>query len=150
MKRWLVVVWVALVSSASAQNGNGGLYIAGAGFSFKQAVTQGLANNTGGRRFFVLALPPQTKALALDAPANRVTDRRRAADAGAVFLVCQRDVDSGTVVLSKLVPGVVPVRGWPQPGSTELPKGQLFYPDEDPAKLPTSVTLLRRLRSTCS
>jgi hypothetical protein len=98
----------------------------------------------------VLALPPQTKALALDAPANRVADRRRAGDGGAVFLVCQRDVDKGAVVLSKLVPGVVPVRGWPPPGSNELPKGQLFYADEDPTKLPASVTLLRRLRATCS
>jgi|PlaIllAssembly_1097288.scaffolds.fasta_scaffold315194_1 hypothetical protein len=151
MKRWHVVVWVALAAGAAlAQNGGGGLYIAGAGFSFKQAVTQGLAKNPGGTRFFVLALPPQTKALALDASANRVADRRRAGDGGAVFLVCQRDVDKGAVVLSKLVPGVVPVRGWPPPGSNELPKGQLFYADEDPTKLPASVTLLRRLRATCS
>jgi hypothetical protein len=40
MKRWHVVVWVALAAGAAlAQNGGGGLYIAGAGFSFKQAVT---------------------------------------------------------------------------------------------------------------
>lgn len=144
------MVSMVLAGAAFAQDGGGGLYIAGAGFSFKQAATQGLAKNPGGTRFFVLALPPQTKALALDAPANRVADRNRAASGGAIFLVCQRDVDTGAVVLSKLIPGVVPVRGWPPPGSNELPKGELFYPGEDPSKLPGSVTLLRRLRATCS
>lgn len=149
MKRWLVGLFSLLAGSASAQESFGGLYIAGdAGFRFKQAVQMGLAENRG--RFFVLSLPPESRGLSLKAPAAEAALRDRAAKAGAVFLVCRRDVDSGAVVLSSLVAGVVPVRGWPPVGSPGLPLDQLFYPDEDPMNFPTSVTLLRRLRATCS
>ena len=34
--------------------------------------------------------------------------------------------------------GVVPVRGWPAPGSNELPAGQRYFPNEDPSKLPAA------------
>ena len=49
-------------AGASAQS-EGGLYIAGAGFSFQVAAERALAQNPGGRRFFVLSLPPETAAL---------------------------------------------------------------------------------------
>jgi hypothetical protein len=149
MKRWLATLFSLLAASAVAQDNFGGLYIAGdAGFAFKQAVQMGLAENRG--RFFVLVLPPETRGLSPKAPAAEATLRDRAAKAGAVFLVCKRDVDSGAVSLAGLVPGVVPIRGWPPVGSPGLPLDQLFYPDEDPKNFPTSVTLLRRLRATCS
>lgn len=149
MKRWLVLLLGALTSATVAQDRFGGLYIAGgAGFAFKQAVQTGLAENQG--RFFVLALPPETRGLSVKAPASVAAVRDRAAQAGAVFLICKRDVDSGAVALSGLVPGVVAVRGWPPVGSPGLPPDQLFYPDENPKNFPTSVTLLRRLRATCS
>jgi hypothetical protein len=48
------------------------------------------------------------------------------------------------------VPGVVPVRGFPPRGSSELPHGERYFPDEDPSNLPESNELLRRLRATCS
>lgn len=41
----------------------GGVYIAGAGFTFQQAAERGLSKNPGGRRFFLLAVPPETDAL---------------------------------------------------------------------------------------
>lgn len=149
MKRWLAVVFSLMAGSALAQDGFGGLYIAGdAGFSFRQAVQVGLAENRG--RFFVLALPPETRGLSLKAPAAEAALRDRAVKAGALFLVCKRDVDSGAVALAGLVPGVVAIRGWPPVGSPGLPPDQLFYPDENPNNFPTSVTLLRRLRATCS
>jgi hypothetical protein len=149
MKGWLVVVFCLYAGAAAAQEAFGGLYIAGdAGFTFKQAVQAGLAENRG--RFFVLVLPPETRGLARKAPAAEASVRERAAQAGAIFLVCKRDVESGAVALSGLVAGVVPVRGWPPVGSPGLPLDQLFYPDEDPKNFPTSVTLLRRLRATCS
>ena len=149
MKRWFVVLLSVLAGAVAAQDRFGGLYIAGdAGFTFSQAVQAGLAENQG--RFFLLALPPETRGLSLRAPANVVALRDRAAKAGAVFLVCKRDVDSGAVALSGLIPGVVAIRGWPPVGSPGLPPDQLFYPDENPKNFPTSVTLQRRLRATCS
>jgi hypothetical protein len=138
-----------LAAAAAAQSDYGGLYIAGGGgFSFKLAVQNGLAENNG--RFFVISLPPETRGLSKNAPTDVAAVRDRGARAGAVFLVCKRDVDAGAVVLSDLATGVVQVRGWPPPGSPGLPPDQLLYPDENPKNFPTSVSLLRRLRAICS
>jgi hypothetical protein len=150
MRRLLAIALACSAAIALAQTGGGGLYIAGTGFTFQQAVEQGLAMNPSGQRFFVLSLPPQTQALALDAPVNLAALRNRAAQSGAVFLVCQRDVASGAVNLANLVSGVAAVRGWPPPGNNALPPGQNYFPDENRADLPQSEELLRRLRSTCS
>jgi hypothetical protein len=149
VKRLLAVASLAFATLALAQ-ATGGLYIAGAGFTFQQAVEQGLAMNPTGQRFFVLALPPQTQALVTNAPANLAALRDRAARNGAEFMVCERDVASGAVDLAQLVPGVATVRGWPPPGSNELPPGQNYFPGEDRNDFPSSEELLRRLRSTCS
>jgi hypothetical protein len=147
--RAAVVLGLLAAATAAAQSDFGGLYIAGGGgFSFKQAVQNGLAENHG--RFFVISLPPETAGLSQGASADVADVRGRGARAGAVFLVCQRDVDSGAVVLSNLVTGVVPVRGWPPLGRPGLPPDRLLYPDEDPKNFPTSVALLRRLRAICS
>jgi hypothetical protein len=148
--RALIALALAWCASLAWAQTDGGLYIAGAGFTFQQAVDQGVAMNRGGQRFFVLALPPQTQALAANAPRNLARLRDRAARQGAVFMVCERDVASGAVDLGQLVPGVVPVRGWPPPGSNTLPPGQNYFPDENRADFPASEELLRRLRSTCS
>ena len=88
--------------------------------------------------------------LSLTAPEEMVEVRQRVARGDVVFLVCQRDLDSGRYRLFDLVPGVVAVRGWPPPGSDALPADQKYYPGEDQANLPTSTELLRRLRATCS
>lgn len=147
--RWLLAVIGVLSAAAAAQSDFGGLYIAGGGgFTFKQAVQNGLAENRG--RFFVISLPPETSGLSQRAPDSVTALRDRAARAGAVFLVCKRDVDSGAVTLSSLISGVVSVRGWPPVGTPGLSADQLFYPDEDPTDFPASVTLLRRLRAICA
>ena len=136
-----------LMASAQAE---GGLYVAGAGFSFEQAAADGLSRNPGGQRFFVLVLPPQTEALTSKASRAQAAARQRVVDGNGVLLVCRRDIDSGAVDASRLVPGVVPARGWPAAGSGGLPAGQRYFPDEDPANLPQSDEMLRRLRATCS
>jgi hypothetical protein len=148
--RCLTALVLACSAAVVFAQAGGGLYVAGAGFTFGQAVDQGLAMNPAGQRFFVLVLPPQTRALAVNAPPNLAQLRDRAAKKGAVFMVCQRDVASGAVDLAQLVPGVVPVRGWPPPGSNALLPGQNYFPDENRADFPASEELLRRLRSTCS
>jgi hypothetical protein len=150
MKRWAVTAWACLAGAVSAQQQEGGLYIAGAGFDFKAAVERGVAQNLGGTRFFVLALPPTTAALSQVANDELVAIRNRASAAGAVFLVCQRDIDAGRVTVNDLVLGVVIARGWPPPGSDELPHGVRYFPGEDSANLPAGNEALRRLRSTCS
>ncbi|HRC38047.1 MAG TPA: hypothetical protein PK420_08270, partial [Rubrivivax sp.] len=63
---------VAGASAASAQS-EGGLYIAGAGFSFQVAAERAMSQNPDGRRFFLLTLPPETAALgaASASPAQR-------------------------------------------------------------------------------
>ncbi|HSQ09122.1 MAG TPA: hypothetical protein VLN25_00685 [Burkholderiaceae bacterium] len=138
------------LSSAMAQS-EGGLYIAGdAGFKFQQAAERGLAQNPGGRRFFVLSVPPQTSAMKKSAPAPLAQLRDRVIAGNGVLLVCQRDIDKGRIDPAELVPGVVAVRGWPEPGSNEISPGTRYFADEDTSRLPAANEALRRLRSTCS
>jgi hypothetical protein len=75
--------------------------------------------------------------------------RDRVVASNGVLLVCQRDIDNGKINASNLVPGVVPVRGWPTVGAAELVNGR-YFPGENPANLPESNDALRRLRATCS
>jgi hypothetical protein len=128
----------------------GGLYIAGAGFSFQVAAERALAQNPGGRRFFLLSLPPETAALAASATGSRARLRERVVAGNGVLQVCQRDIDNGKVNPARLAPGVVAVRGWPSAGVNELPAGQRHFAHENPAHLPASNEALRRLRSACS
>ncbi|HSQ11254.1 MAG TPA: hypothetical protein VLN25_11695 [Burkholderiaceae bacterium] len=138
------------LSSAMAQS-EGGLYIAGdAGFKFRQAAERGLAQNPGGRRFFVLAVPPQTSALKKSATGPLAQLRDRVIAGNGVLFVCQRDIDKGRIDPAELVPGVVAVRGFPPPGSNAIPAGERYFPDEDRSRLPASNEALRRLRATCS
>ena len=135
---------------AAAAPQEGGLYIAGYEFNFEQAASRGLAQNPKGRRFFVLTLAPNAGALTASAPASAVALRERVIRSNGVLLVCQRDIDKGSIDASKLAAGVVAVRGFPPPGSTAIPRGERYFPDEDRATLPRSNEALRRLRSTCS
>jgi hypothetical protein len=128
----------------------GGLYIAGDRFSFERAADQGLARNPAGQRFFVLALPPTTTALTTDASRSDVATRERVVATGGVLMVCQRDVDRGTVDPGKLVPGVAVVRGFPPRGSDGIPPGERYYPDENRENLPRDNNTLKRLREACT
>lgn len=149
MKRLLVVLLCAIPAAAAAQ-GTGGLYIAGANFDFGQTVERAVAQNPASSRFFVLATGGAVRGLSVVAPPELVEARNLGAARGAVFLVCQRDVERQVFALNELVPGVIAVKGWPPPGSNELPEGSKYYRGEDPSSLPNSTELLRRLRSTCS
>ena len=139
----------AIPRGALAQD-EGGLYIAGDGFSFEQAAEQGLARNPKGQRFFVLALPPNTAALTGAATKSAAAVRARVVASGGVLLVCQRDIDNGSVDAAKLVKGVVAVRGFPPRGSNAIPPGERYFPGEDRDNLPANNEALRRLRNACS
>jgi hypothetical protein len=76
--------------------------------------------------------------------------RDRVLASNGVLYVCQRDIDNGKINAATLVPGVLPVRGWPPPGSQALPEGARYFKDENPTTLPASNNALRELRSTCS
>jgi len=143
------VIACALPRTAFAQD-EGGLYIAGYGFSFERAAEQGLARNPPGQRFFVLALSPNTAALTKVATKSAAAVRKRVAASGGVLLVCQRDIDNGSIDAATLVPGVVAVRGFPPRGSDAIPPGERYFPGENPDNLPRNNETLRRLRSTCS
>jgi hypothetical protein len=144
-------IFAALAPAGAHAQSEGGLYITGgAGFTFQQAAEQGMAQNPGGQRFFLLALPPQTSALYRNATGAPARARDRAIAANAVLLVCQRDVATGKVNASNLVDGVVAVRGWPRVRSPDLPLGERYFKGEDPSDLPASNNALRRLRSTCA
>lgn len=143
-------VWLLLVLTFAALARDGGLYVAGGGSDFKSAVERALAQNPTPGRFFVLAVGPGVRGLSVVAPPELVEVRANALSRGAVFLVCQRDIDKQNFTLLELVPGVIAVRGWPPPGSTALPPGALLYPGEDPDNLPAAADALRRLRATCS
>jgi hypothetical protein len=140
---------LAFGTRAMAQS-EGGLYIAGAGFSFQVAAERALSQNPGGRRFFLLSLPPETAALAASATGSRARLRDRVVAGNGVLQVCQRDIDNRKVNAARLAPGVVVVRGWPSKGINELPDGQRYFANENPAHLPAANDALRRLRSACS
>lgn len=149
MKCGLASLLFVLAGSAAAQGG-GGLYVAGSGFGFTQTVERAVVQNPAASRFFVLVTADALRGLTQLAPDDMVAARNLGARSGAVFLVCRRDIEREQINLNDLVSGVVPVRGWPAPGSNELPEGTLYYRDEDPSTLPKAADLLRRLRSTCS
>lgn len=139
----------AIPPTASAQS-EGGLYIAGAGFSFQQAASHGMATNPRGQQFFLVSVPPETHALATTATGAPAAAREKVIAAGGVLLVCQRDIDNGKINRANLVPGVVAVRGWPSDGSAELPQEGRYFAGENPANLPVANEALRRLRSVCA
>ena len=149
MKRWVILWWYAIATAAAAQ-GSGGLYVAGGSFDFTQAVERALAQNPTPSKFFVLATGDAVRGLSVVAPPELVEVRNRGLARGAVYLVCRRDIEREAFTLNDLVSGVVPVKGWPPPGSNELPEGTNYYRGEDASTLPSSNELLRRLRSTCS
>lgn len=151
LKRLGAIMWIACAAPlAAAAQQEGGLYIAGHEFNFEQAASRGLAQNPKGRRFFVLTLAPNAGALTVSASASEIALRERVLRSNGVLLACQRDIDRGSIDASKLAAGVSAVRGFPPPGSTAIPRGERYFPDEDRAKLPRSNEALRRLRSTCS
>jgi hypothetical protein len=139
----------AVPHAAFAQD-EGGLYIANSSFSFEQAANRGLAQNPRGQRFFLLALPPHTQVLTKTAPQAAAATRGRVTAGGGLLLVCQREIDNRAIDAAALVPGVVRVRGFPPAGSTALPDGERYFPDENPDTLPRSNEALRRLRAACS
>jgi hypothetical protein len=143
-------IWLLLILSFTVAARDGGLYVAGGGFTFESAVERALAQNATPGRFFVLMIGPAVRGVSVVAPPEVAEIRSSALARGAVFLVCQRDIDQQQFTLLELVPGVIAVRGWPTPGSTALPPGSLLYPGEDPENLPAAADALRRLRSTCS
>ena len=146
---WRLLLAMALAvlgSSAALAAAEGGLYIAGAGSSFQEAAERALAQNPGSSRFFVLTLPGEAAALGSRATPAQQRLRERVLAANGVLLVCQRDLDNGRISADGLAAGVVPVRG----SSNELPAGQRYFADENPANLPAANKALRRLRSTCS
>ncbi len=149
MKRLLVLLLCAIATAAGAQ-GSGGLYIAGGNFDFAQAIDRAVAQNPTPSKFFVLATGDAVRGLSVVAPPELVEARNLGAARGAVYLVCLRDIEREVFRMDDLVSGVVAVKGWPPPGSNELPDGTIHYRNEDPANLPKSMELLRRLRSTCS
>jgi len=136
--------------TGAAAAADGGLYIAGDGFSFQVAAERAMAQNPGARRFFLLALPAEAAALGERATSAQRRLRERVIAANGVLMVCQRDLDNGRVPAAGLIEGVVPVRGWPSAGSDSLPAGQRYFADENPAQLPAANEALRRLRSACS
>lgn len=151
LKRVGVAVSIACaVPLAVAAPKEGGLYIAGYEFNFDQAASRGLSQNPKGRRFFVLTLAPNADALTASAPEPSIALRGRVIRSNGVLLVCQRDIDKGSISASRLIPEVVAVRGFPPPGSTIIPHGERYFPEENRDVLPKSNEALRRLRATCS
>jgi hypothetical protein len=140
----------AVPAAQAAEPPEGGLYIAGYGFGFPEVANRAISQNPGSRRFFVLALPPETNALRKKAPRALAAARDRVIAANGILFVCQRDIDNRLVDAATLMPGVIAVRGWPPLDDDSLPHGERYFKDEDRANLPASNEALRRLRATCS
>jgi hypothetical protein len=147
---FVAAICAAAIAAPASARPEGGLYVAGYGFSFQEVARRAIAHNSGGQRFFLLALPEEANALKAKAARPLVVARDQVTAANGVLLVCQRDIDEGRIDPTGLVPRVVAVRGWPSPGSPAMPSGERYFKGEDPASLPASDTALRRLRSACS
>ncbi|MEP6607449.1 MAG: hypothetical protein ABJA83_02085 [Burkholderiaceae bacterium] len=148
--KFLLTAMLGLLATGAGAQGSGGLYIAGGTFDFARTIERAIAQSPSGSRFFVLATGDAVRALSLLAADEAVEARNLGAQRGAVYLVCQRDIEREVIRTNDLASGVIAVRGWPAAGSDELPEGTLYYRNEDPANLPKSTELLRRLRATCS
>jgi len=148
--RSLVALSLAFAAPTIVAQAPGGLYIAGDQFDFEQAAQAALAENAGGQRYYVLVLAPASQALSRQASGKLVALRGQVSASGGILLACQRDLVNGAIDLRNLVPGVVPVRGWPPPDFDLWPPNQLYYPGEDPAQLPVPTEQLRRARAACS
>jgi len=148
--RSLVALSLAFAAPALVAQAPGGLYIAGDEFDFEQAAQTALAENAGGQRYYVLVLTPASQALSRQAPGKLAALRGQFLASGGTLLACQRDLASGAIDPKNLVPGVVPVRGWPPPDVDLWPPNQLYYPGENPAQLPVPTEQLRRVRAACS
>lgn len=146
----LVGLLAGLVLSSVSAQPEGGLYVAGDGFSFQVAAQRALSKNPRGARFFLLVLPPQTAALRTSMTGRSAVLRQKVVASNGLLLVCQRDIDAGRVDAAELVQGVVAVRGWPQQGRDKLPPGQRYFEHEVPDQLPSANAALRKLRSICS
>jgi hypothetical protein len=149
MKRWVFLWWCAMATAAGAQ-GSGGLYVAGANFDFTQAVERALAQHPTPSKFFVPATGDSVRGLSVVASPELVEVRNRGAARGRGLLGVPARYRARSLQHERAGTGVVAVRGWPPPGSNELPEGTNYYRGEDPSTLPSSSELLRRLRSTCS
>jgi hypothetical protein len=148
--RSLVALSLAFAAPVLVAQAPGGLYIAGDQFDFEQAAQVALAENAAGQRYFVLVLAPASQALSRQASGKPAALRGQISASGGILLACQRDLVSGAVDAKNLVPGVVPVRGWPPPDFDRWPPNQHVYPGEDPAQLPVPTEQLRRARAACS
>ena len=140
---------VSAVPVASAQS-EGGLYIAGAGFTFQQAVQQGIAKNPGGQRFFVLAIPPETRAMTTTASGQLAAARERVVAAGGVLIRLPARHRQRQDRRSQPGSRRASVRGWTRVRTDDMPLGARYFKDEDPSTLPASSNALRQLRSTCA
>jgi hypothetical protein len=110
---WLLLL-LAIRGPAAASDG--GLYVAGGNFYFREPRWSGRWRRTRAPALFRAdAVGTAVRGLSVVAPPEMVeftVDMRwRAAPS---FLVCQRDIDRQLVfTLLELVPGVIAVRGWP-------------------------------------
>ena len=130
-----VVALVTMVCAAAAPaQSEGGLYTAGEGFSFEVAAERAMAQNPGGRRFFLLSLPPETAALGGSSGARAA---RRCASVSCPPTACCWCASVTSTTAGSMRP---PRRAWWRcevgraPGSNELPDGQRYFADEDPVQ----------------
>src|SRR5512134_1934417 len=99
------LAWLGWLFATFAAAERGGLYISGTNFTFQEAVERGVAMNPNSTRFYVLAVGDAVRGLSVVAPPELVEIRNRGAAAGALYLVCQRDIERGDFSLLDLVPG---------------------------------------------
>ena len=122
MKR-RVFLWLYLIATAAGAQDSGGLYVAGGNFDFTQAVERALAQHPTPSKFFVLATGDSVRGLSVVRHPSW-SKSAIAAPRGGGLLGVWRDIEREAFSLNELVSGVVAVRGWPPPGSNELPRGR--------------------------
>ena len=129
--------------SCHARVANPDLFIAGDGFSLKEAFADARKQRSAvdSPNFQVLVVEPEVKRLVRGGATQRsITQIRAARRSGAVVSVCQKDLTSLRLKAADLMPGVQTVRGFTgsQDGTVEA---------GDQLSMHTSA---RRIKSICS
>ena len=81
---------------------------------------------------FLLTLPSQAASRRVNATPAQGRLREHVITSNGVLLVCQRDLNNRRLNAAQLVPQVVPVRGWPPKGSSELAARRALLPGRGP------------------
>lgn len=133
----------------AAEMEEGGVYVAGQGFTLEQAISQALAENASGakRRFWIVVSGRDAARLAsADADSGLRDSVKHVRAQGGIVYVCESDMRAQGIAPTKLMPEVVPVQGF---GGAPTESGSPLPPQID-TPLPQDLRHARLILKACA